>query len=111
MAGGAGGPAGPAGPDDFEARAREILGAENPKLHDLLRLRAGVHQFVAQAWPGTGQPSTEALNSRNQHMIDEAARLLAPEEFKSIFGISPGEKINLVDEAINEQAPRMTPPR
>lgn len=110
MAGDAGG-AGPAGPDEFEVRAREVLGADNPRLHDLLRLRTDVHRFVAQGWPGSGQPSAEALNSRNQHMIDEAARLLTPDQFQSLFGIAPGEKINLVDETINEQAPRMTPPR
>jgi hypothetical protein len=110
MAGGAGSAGGPSDPDDFEARAREVLGADDPKLQDLLRLRAGVHQFSAQAWPGSGQPSAEALNARNQHMLDEAARLLPPDKFKSIFGFAPGEKIDLVDKNINERAPRMTPP-
>ena len=107
MAGGAGGPG---GPDEFETRAREVLGADNPKLLDLLRLRSDVHQFAARAWPGTGQPSAEALNARNQHMLDEAARLLGPEKFKSIFGVSPGEKIDLVDEKISGSVGQIPPP-
>ena len=101
----------PPGPDDFEARAREVLGSDDPKFHNLLTLRTGVHRFIAQDWPGAGQPSTEALNAPNQHMIDEAARLLTPDQFKSIFGFSPGEKIELIDREINDQATRMTPPR
>ena len=108
MAAGAGGPG---GPDDFEARAREILGPSDPKLLDLMRLRSDVHQFAGRAWPGAGQPSAEALNARNQHMLDEAAKLLGPEHFKSIFGFSPGEKIDLVDKEINDSAGQIPPPK
>lgn len=100
LSGGAG------GPDDFEARASEVLGPGNTKLHDLLRLRGGVQQFSAQPWPGTGQPSAEALNARNQNMLDEAARLLSPDEFEKIFGFAPGEKIDLVDKEITQSAGR-----
>jgi hypothetical protein len=107
MTGGAGGPG---GPDDFEARASEVLGSDNTKLRDLLRLRGSVLQFAAQAWPGTGQPSAEALNARNQHMLDEAARLLRPDEFEKIFGYSPGQKIDLVDKEITDSAGRTPPP-
>ena len=103
--------AGSGGPDDFEARARKILGLGDPKLLDLLKLRSDVHQFVAPAWPGAGQPSAEALNARNQHMLDEAAKLLGPENFKSIFGFSPGEKIDLVDKEINDSAGQIPPPK
>ena len=108
MAGSAGSPT---GPDDFEVRAREVLGANDTKLQDLLRLRADVRQFAARAWPGTGQPSADALNARNQHMLDEAARLLRPDEFKLIFGFSPGEKIDLVDKEIGAAAGQTPPPR
>jgi hypothetical protein len=101
---------GPSGPDDFEVRAREVLGASDPKLQDLLRLRSDVHQFAARAWPGTGQPSADALNARNQHMLDEAAKLLGPDKFKELFGISPGEKVNLVDNEINDSAGQIPPP-
>jgi len=105
-----GGTGGPSGPDDFEARAREVLGADDPKLLDLLRLRSDVHQFAARAWPGTGQPSADALNARNQHLLDEAARLLGPEKFKEIFGVSPGEKVDLVDPEISDSAGQIPPP-
>jgi hypothetical protein len=108
MAGGAGGPS---GPDDFEERARDVLGPSDPRLQDLLRLRSEVQQFAAPAWPGTGQPSAEALNARNQHLLDEAAKLLGPDKFKEIFGMSPGEKIELVDKEINDSAGQIPPPR
>jgi hypothetical protein len=101
----------PAGPDDFERRAREVLGQGDQRLLDLLRLRSDVQQFTARAWPGTGQPSAEALNARNQHMLDEAAKLLGPDDFKSIFGIAPGEKIDLVDKEISGSAGQIPPPR
>jgi hypothetical protein len=70
-----------------------------------------VHQFVARAWPGTGQPSADALNARNQHMLDEAAKLLDPAEFKAIFGIDPGDKIDLVDPSISQTAGQIPKPR
>jgi hypothetical protein len=85
-------------PDDFEARAREVLESENPKLlGDLLALRADVHRFTAQRWPGFTEPSAEALNARNQHMLEQAAQLLGPEKFQRIFGFPPSQKLDLVD--------------
>lgn len=107
----AGGFGSPNGPDEFEAEASRVLGASNPKLLDLLRLRSDVHQFAARAWPGTGQPSADALNARNQHMLDEAAKLLGPGDFKAIFGMDPGEQVNLVDSKINETAGRIPVPK
>jgi hypothetical protein len=106
----AAGVGGPSGPDDFEDRARGVLGSDDPRLQDLLRLRSEVQQFAARAWPGTGQPSAEALNARNQHLLDEAAKLLGPDKFKEIFGISPGEKIELIDKGINDSAGQIPPP-
>ena len=105
-ASGSGGP----GPDEFEARAREVLGSDATRLQNLLRLRTEVHQFAARAWPGTGQPNAEALNSRNQHLIDEAAKLLPPDKFEAIFGFSPGEKIDLVDKDVVDQAAQLPVP-
>ncbi|WP_316229472.1 hypothetical protein [Bradyrhizobium sp. SZCCHNR1070] len=102
---------GPSAPDEFERHAGQVLGAANPKLLELLRLRSDVHQFVARAWPGTGQPSADALNARNQHMLDEAAKLLDPAEFKAIFGIDPGDKIDLVDPGISQTAGQIPKPR
>ena len=92
-----GGPT-PVPPDDFEARAREVLGSVDPKLlGDLLALRADVHRFVAQRWPGFAAPNAETLNARNQHLLDQAAQLLGPEKFEKIFGFPPGQKVDLVD--------------
>jgi hypothetical protein len=106
-----GGPGGPSGPDEFEAQAKRVLGSDDARLQDLLRLRSEVHQFSARAWPGTGQPSAEALNARNQHMIDQAAKLLSPDQFREIFGFSPGEKIDLVDKKITDRAGVIPPPK
>src|SRR6266536_1898251 len=89
--------------DDFEARAREVLESEDPKLlGDLLALRADVHRFAAQRWPGFAAPDAETLNARNQHLLDQAAQLLGPEKFEKIFGFPPGRKIDLVDPKINQ---------
>jgi len=107
----AAGTTGASGPDEFETQAQQVLGPSNPKLLNLLRLRSEVHQFAARAWPGTGQPSAEALNARNQHMLEEAAKLLGPADFKAIFGIDPGDKIDLVDPTINQSAGQIPPPK
>ena len=97
----------PSLPDDFEARARRVLEEQDPKLlSNLLALRADTRRFAAQQWPGGAAPSAEALNARNQHFLDEAARLLGPDKFKGIFGFSPDEKIQLVDPTIQHPEPR-----
>jgi hypothetical protein len=84
--------------DDFETRAREVLDQQNPKLlADLLALRSEVNRFAAQKWPGFAPPSAEVLNARNQHLIEQAAKLLGRENFIEIFGFSPDEMTNLVD--------------
>src|SRR5437667_459521 len=88
----------PASRPDFADRASKGLGLHNPKLlAELLALRADVHRFAAQRWPGVEPPSAEALNARNQHLLDQAAALLGPAKFKRIFGFAPDQKINLVD--------------
>ncbi len=91
-------------PDDFEARAREILAAEDPRLlADLLALRTDVLRFNAQRWPGVTAPNAETLNARNQHLLDQAAKLLGPEKFQAIFGFAPDQKMNLVDPTVKQQ--------
>lgn len=90
-------------PDDFEARAREILAAEDPKLlADLLALRTEVLRFNAQRWPGVTAPDAATLNARNQHLLDQAAKLLGPKRFEAIFGFPPDQKIDLVDPNIKQ---------
>ena len=95
--------------DEFEKRATELLVTEPAKLASLLRLRGEVQRFAAQSWPGTGQPSAEALNARNQHFIDEAAKLLGPEHFRRLFGAEPGAKVTLVDPQIAAAAGELPP--
>ena len=90
------------GADEFEAHAREVLKKDDPKLlSDLLALRAEVHRFAAQRWPGTA-PDAEVLNVRNRHLLDQAAKLLGPQRFEAVFGFPPDQKIDLVDPSIKQ---------
>jgi len=98
-------------PDEFEKRAAEVLADDPAKLSRLLHLRGEVQQFAARAWPGTSQPHAVALNARNQHLIDEAAKLLGPENFKRLFGVDPVAKVNLVDPHIAGSAAEIPPPK
>jgi hypothetical protein len=101
----------PGMPDDFEERARKVLTTRDPKLlSDLLALRTDVHRFAAQRWPGVEAPNPEALNARNQHLLDQAAIVLGPEKFREVFGFPPGEQINLVDPKM-KPASETPPPR
>jgi hypothetical protein len=91
-------------PDDFEERARAVLGEEDPELLErLLCLRIAVRVFVQQrqATPLTLDSAT--INAQNQALIDQAAQLLGPERFEEVFGFPAGEKINLVDPAVMNQ--------
>lgn len=87
-------------PDDFEKLARETLADKPDVLNRLMGLRGQVQTFAMVATPGRLAPSTEYLNARNQHLIDQAAALLDADDFRKLFGIEPGEKINLVDPTI-----------
>ncbi|MBI5129795.1 MAG: hypothetical protein HZA66_10155 [Rhodopseudomonas palustris] len=98
-------------PDEFERRAAELLAQDPRTLARLLQLRAEVQNFAARAWPGTGQPSAQTLNSRNQHLIDEAARLLGPDNFKKLFGADPAARVTLVDPHIASSAGEIPPPK
>ena len=91
--------------DDFEAHAREVLGADETELlNKLLTLKSEVQNFAARAIPGFAPPDAATLNARNQHLIDQAAILLGPEKFKKVFGFEAGQKVNLVDPAIAEKS-------
>ncbi|MCZ8177832.1 MAG: hypothetical protein O9309_02305 [Rhizobium sp.] len=87
-------------PDDFEQLAREALGDRTETLSKLLSLRAQVQAFAMQTMPGFLPPDPDYLNARNQQLIDQAAALLGPDDFRKLFGIAPGEKVNLVDPKI-----------
>ncbi|MCG6205953.1 hypothetical protein LPW26_14975 [Rhodopseudomonas sp. HC1] len=97
--------------DEFEKRAMVLLAGQPAKLGRLLQLRSEVQQFAARAWPGSGQPNALALNARNQELIDEAARLLGPDDFRKLFGADPGAKVNLVDPHIANSAGEIPPPK
>ena len=101
---GSGGPATPGGgamrgpADEFAARAHKVLGKADPaKLAELMALRSDTQRFAAQRWPGVSAPGAEALNARNQHLIDQAAAILKPDHFRQIFGFDPGANVTLVD--------------
>lgn len=92
-------------PDEFETHAREVLGKSNPKLlSDLLALRRSALRI-----PVGARPTAESLNAQNQQLFDEAAKLLGPTIFRTIFGFSPAKKIDLVDPALMKtDEPRIT---
>lgn len=83
--------------DDFETRARSLLKGDDQKLRNLLALRAEMQRAMTQNRTAASQMNTDALNARNQEMLDRAAKLLGPENFKELFGYSPNERIYLVD--------------
>lgn len=89
-------------PDEFDQRAREILGDDQKLLAQFLTLRADIHRFAAQKWPGSTPPSAEALNARNQALLEQAAILLGPRRFTEFFGFEPGQKVDLVNPEILE---------
>lgn len=83
--------------DDFADRARAVLGNDPERLSALLALRGNVQTYLSAAIPGFTAPTAEMLNARNQHLLDQAALLLEPAQFQQLFGIAPGERIDLVD--------------
>lgn len=87
-------------PDDFEKLAREALADKPDVLNRLMSLRGQVQTFATVTTPGLLAPSTDYLNARNQHLIDQAAAILSADDFRKLFGIEPGEKVNLVDPAV-----------
>jgi nucleoid DNA-binding protein len=91
-------------PDDFETRARNVLGARSTDLlPKLLALRAGAQSLTLNQWRGSRTPTAKELNQNNQKMFDRAAELLGREDFERIFGFSPNERIDLVDQRFLQQ--------
>lgn len=90
--------------DDFETRARDVLGRQNPKLlSKLLALRTQTQRLSVRQWSKSHTPSADELNESNQEIFDRAADLLGPDKFERIFGFPPYGKINLVDPRFLEQ--------
>jgi hypothetical protein len=84
-------------PDEFEQRVGQVLGGKRlASATQLLSLRARFQNTAAgEAHSMTASTSVE-LNARNQQFLDDAAKLLSATDFKSIFGVDPGEKVDLV---------------
>jgi nucleoid DNA-binding protein len=90
-------------PDEFESRAREVLGPRDPQLLSaLLALRAETQRMVVQQWPGSGIPDAATLNARNQRLLDRAARLLGSKYFEEIFGFPSSQRVNLIDPRVEQ---------
>lgn len=95
-------------PDDFETRARSVLGRDDPELlNRLLSLRPEVQVFASRSAPSSTPPDATTLNARNQHLLDQAAALLGPKKFQELFGFAPDEKINLVVPEIEQGGGRL----
>jgi hypothetical protein len=98
--------AGRGGPmDEFERMAAGKLG-DSPKLGALLALRSsflspesiGMEEMVARL--KGKEVLADALNARNNELLQEAAKILGDEDFERVFGFSASETINLVDPAM-----------
>jgi nucleoid DNA-binding protein len=98
-------------PDDFETRAREVLGRQDRELLSKLRaLRTKAQRLSNSQWTRSYSPSAEGLNASNQEMFDRAADLLGPDKFEKIFGFAPYEKVDLIDpRMLKEQEPAVLP--
>jgi len=83
--------------DDFADRAQTVLADDPGRLSALLALRGNIQTYLSARVPGFTAPTAEMLNARNQHMLDQAALLLEPEQFRQLFGVEPGERVDLID--------------
>ncbi|MEK4033476.1 hypothetical protein WOA01_11055 [Methylocystis sp. IM2] len=83
-------------PDEFAAQVGQVLGSKLDVAAQLLHLRAQFQASAAAQAHSLVLPTVDELNARNQNFLDEAAKLLSEDEYFDIFGIRPGEKINLV---------------
>lgn len=84
-------------PDEFEERVGQVLGVGKLSLaSQLLNLRAQFQAAAAAHAHSVVTPTASELNARNQRFLDDAAKLLSKSDFKAIFGVAPGESVNLV---------------
>lgn len=88
--------------DEFEEGAAEVLADEPEKLAQLMALREGAQQELAVMKAAPGALDAQAINRRNQQMLDAAAELLGPEKYRELFDVEPGERVDLVDPAMIE---------
>jgi hypothetical protein len=90
-------------PDEFERHAREILvtDAQSEQLRALLQLRQSVLTDNMRLSTEEGVvPSASELNTHYNKLLSEAEALLNPTDFQQIFGVSPGEVVDIVDKNV-----------
>jgi hypothetical protein len=83
--------------DEFEERARVVIGPGNEEmLKELrgLRLQARVTAIRNKTF---AVKDADQINRENQRVFDDAAAILGREKFISLFGFPPEQRINLVD--------------
>ena len=84
-------------PDEFEQRVGQVLVGKNlATATQLLSLRAQFQNTAATRAHTMAVSTAAELNARNQQFLDDAAKLLSASDFKAIFGVDPGENVNLV---------------
>jgi nucleoid DNA-binding protein len=92
-------------PDEFEIKARNVLGDRDPTLlAELLALREEAQRAVVQQWPKSGALDSSALTARNQRLLDQAGKLLGPKYFEDIFGFPLAKRIALVNPAVDRKS-------
>lgn len=95
--------AAPVPTDEFEQHVRDVLGQDKQEMiESLLALQNETHaKRMDVMMLQESQPLTaELLNERNQQLFAKAAEILGSEQFEKVFGLKPGEEINLVDPEI-----------
>ncbi|MBC3906235.1 hypothetical protein [Undibacterium umbellatum] len=92
--------------DTFETRARSILSGKSNhhKLNKLLELRRAQQSYLHSLSDKIDSekisyPSAEELNAKYNEFLSQAADLLGPAAFQSIFDFPPDTVVKLVDES------------
>ena len=86
--------------DDFDAAARKFLPPH--RFEELKSLRKRLQRDLATSAAANirsmpGERAADAINARINQYLNEVAKLLTREEFQSLFGLAPGENIELLD--------------
>jgi hypothetical protein len=83
--------------DEFEERARIVVGPDNEEmLKKLKNLRVQARVTALRNKPFAVKDADE-INRKNQRVFDDAAALLGREKFIALFGFPPEQRINLVE--------------
>ncbi|OAI27576.1 MULTISPECIES: hypothetical protein [Methylomonas] len=85
--------------DEFEQLLRIKMGdANEEQIAGLLALRATLPDRGARAMALAEERLTaEALNARNQQILERARTVLGDDQYRLVFGVEPGDAVNLID--------------